>query len=63
MPTGETLTIECCAQKLREVIQWLDKKKPDCHGEIIKYNCQDNTVYVTINFSDKMSLIEFQLTF
>lgn len=61
--TDNTLTIECCAKTLKDVLDWLDKKHPSCRGEILKHNCQDNTVSMLVNFPDKMSWVEFKLTF
>ena len=56
-------SITCGAEDLRRVNQWLDQRTSQCYGEIIKYDCQENTVMLTLSFTSKASLMEFQLTF
>lgn len=57
------LDIVCTAQQLKAVIHWCDDHSRRCETQIIKYDCQENTVLVTVRFSDKESLVAFQLTF
>lgn len=56
------LTKECSAQELSDILKWLNVQA-QCRSQIRKYNCQDNTVTVDLEFNTQSELTEFQLRF
>lgn len=57
------LDIVCTAQQLKDVMHWCQGYSQRCETQIIKYDCQENTVLVTVRFDNKEAFVEFQLTF